>query len=79
METEEIKVMKRIGNGATVWGRFDAEAVRELQKNHPEWVTIIVNMEELEKIMGEKYSGVGELPYFGAILTAKGKEALAAA
>lgn len=76
METEQMEVMKTIENGATVWGVEDAKAIRELQKDHPNYVDIISNLGELEKITGEKYDGAKKCPYFGAVLTAEGKEAL---
>jgi len=79
METKQMEVMRTIENGATVWGYVEASAIRELQKTHPTWVTIIANMKELERILGVKFDGAKRPPYFGAILTDEGKEALAKA
>lgn len=76
METKKIEVMRTIKNGATVWSLNDAKAIRELQKTHPSWVNIIDDIAELERILGVKFDGTKRLPYFGAILTGKGKEAL---
>lgn len=70
------KLIKALKNGCTVWGLAEAKAIRELQREHPDWIDIISNMDELEQITGQHYDGAGHLPYFGAILTAEGKKNL---
>lgn len=65
-------------NGCTVYGYKEAGEIRKLQEEHPDWIKVIDNMDELANIVlgpGKKFSGNDD-PYFGAILTAKGKEAL---
>ena len=60
-------------NGCTVWGYTEAEKIRELQKLHPVWITIVTG-EDLEYILGQKFDGTGKIPYFGAILTDEGRK-----
>lgn len=55
-----------IENGAEVFALHTAKALKEVQKSHPELLTIT-------KPMGG-YSGVERMPYFRAILTAQGKK-----
>lgn len=67
------KIIKNLETGCTVWSYEEAKEIRKLQKVEPDWVKIISNMEELEIITGEHYDGTKTMPYFGAILTAKGR------
>jgi len=66
------KLVKDLKTGCTVWGLKEAKAIRELQKEHPEWVDIISDIEELEHILDTKFDGTKQLPYFGARLTKEG-------
>ena len=52
---------------------MDKVQIRRLQKEHPDWVDIVDNMDELEHITGQTFDGAKQMPYFGAILTAEGK------
>ena len=74
MKKKYLETLERIENGGTVWALDHAQIIRELQKEHPEWLTIVDDMKELERITGETYDD--KVPYFGAILTAEGKGAL---
>ena len=67
------KLIADLETGCTVWGRVDAGEIRRLQKEHPDWVDIVDNLDELESITGKTFDGTKQLPYFGAILTGKGK------
>ncbi|MBH8609089.1 hypothetical protein [Thermoactinomyces sp. CICC 10521] len=71
MRKEHFDLMERIAFGATIWDREEAKLIREIEQYDPELVEIIP-VEELEKITGERYDGAQQIPYFGAILTAKG-------
>jgi len=64
--TEEHKnALREIKDGADVFSYPTALRLREVQKEKPELLVIC-------KIMGE-YPVAQKRPYFGAILTAKGK------
>lgn len=76
LSQKHFEVMKDVLNGGTVYGYVEAKLLREVQRYDPELIHIIDNMEELERITGETYSGVERLPYFGAILTDRGKKLL---
>lgn len=73
MKKEHIEQMESIQNGATIWGYKNALLLREVQVYDSELITIIDDLEELERIENKVYDGTGRLPYFGAILTEKGK------
>lgn len=73
---EHLKIMKAVKNGATIYGFYDAKLLREVQKYDKDFITIIDNIEKLEYILGYKLDGAKQLPYFGAILTKKGKKYL---
>ncbi len=66
------ELIKDLANGCTVYGRKEAQEIRALQKEHPDWVDVIDNMKKLEYILGEKLDGTKTMPYFGAILTREG-------
>jgi len=69
------KLLNDLKGGITVWSYNDAVEIRKFQKEHPTWINIISNIEELEHILGVKFDGTKTLPYFGAILTGEGKAA----
>lgn len=71
MRKEHFDLMEQIAFGATIWDREEAKLIREIEQYDPELIEIIP-VEELEKITGERYDGAQQIPYFGAILTAKG-------
>lgn len=73
---EHLKVMKAVKNGATIYGLNDAQLLREVQKYDKDLITIIDDMKKLEYILGYELDGAKQLPYFGAILTKKGKKYL---
>ena len=60
-------------DGVTVFSRPIAKRLRDIQKLDKDLIDIIDNIEKLEYITGEKYDGASEMPFFGAILTDKGK------
>lgn len=69
---ERIDAMSAIAEGADVRSRAIARELRSLQAEHPTWL----------EIGGRRMGPYGvreKLPYFGAILTAEGSTALAAA
>jgi len=68
-----IGLVADLNNGCDVFGRSEAVLIRELHKEHPDWLDIIDNIKELEKLKGSEYP-LDNLPYFGVILTGKGKE-----
>lgn len=76
MNPKHLEVMKGIENGATVWSYVDAKLLREIQVYDDKLLVIIDDLEELAQIEGKTYDGAKQLPYFGAILTEKGKQAL---
>lgn len=69
LSNEEKDALKAIENGADVYGRGVAQILRNLWKEHPEWIDICAAMDAPE-------DGAKQQPYFGAILTAKGKKSL---
>ncbi|MBD1379164.1 hypothetical protein [Metabacillus arenae] len=75
LKQEHYEVMKAVKDGATIYGYVDAKRLREVQKFDSELIEII-GLKDLEEITGEEYNGAEQLPYFGAILTGKGKEVL---
>lgn len=76
MNKEHFAMMKAVKNGATIYGLYDAQLLREVQKYDKELITIIDDMNQLEYILGYELEGAKQLPYFGAILTKKGKKYL---
>lgn len=70
------KMIEDLKSGCTVYGYEDAKKIRQLQKEHPDWVDIIDDMEKLQRILGVKLDGTKRMPYFGAILTDAGRDAL---
>lgn len=75
LTVEHFEIMEGIKEGATIWGYYEAKLLREVQAYDEELLTI-VGLEELERIENKVYDGAGKLPYFGAILTAHGKQIL---
>lgn len=66
--TEEQKtVMCAVGDGADVWGNFEARICRELEK---------LKMVRVVKAKNAPKNGAARQPYFGAKLTAAGRQAL---
>ena len=70
---EHLEEMKGIENGATIWGYKNAKLLREIQQFDSDLLTIIDDLQELEHIENKVYDGAKRLPYFGAILTERGK------
>lgn len=81
LSEEHLKTMFLIQNGATIFGYKEAKLLREVEKYDKSLINIISNMKELEKIVGNekdlydnKNPKIGNLAYFGAILTEEGKK-----
>lgn len=69
-----MQALLQIEGGATIYDYTLAKTLREVQKIDWRLLTIVDDIEELERITGEKYSGVEKVPYFGACLSEKGKK-----
>lgn len=65
---EHKEAMRAVTHGADVSGYSIARLLREVERHHPELITIC-------KVMGD-YDGAGHVPYFGAILTKAGRRAV---
>lgn len=65
--------MKDITGGATIFSHTLATRLREVEKFDSDLIHIIQDLEELEAVSGDTFSGDEQLPYFGAILTKKGE------
>ena len=70
----EISLTDALENGCTVWGYSDAQKIRKLKAQYPNWVQIIDKVEDMESIIGTKFNGTEQMPYFGAILTDEGRK-----
>ena len=75
MKHELVNSLKQ---GCTVWDMGVAKKIRELKQNHPDWITIIDDMKELESILGVELDVTKKIPYFGAILTKEGTKNIVA-
>lgn len=64
---EQIAAMREVKDGADIFNRAIAVRLREVQRNHPNYLTIV------PAVMGTQN---GARPYFGAILTARGVDAI---
>lgn len=76
LSAKHLDIMESIEQGATIYGYVEAKLLREVQKESPEYIHIIDNLEELSNITDTSFDGKEKLPYFGAILTEKGREFL---
>ena len=65
---DHFKAMEAVRNGAEVFGYTTAQALRQVERNAPHLVHITPPM--------GNYKPYEQHPYFGAILTAAGKEYL---
>ena len=65
---KQKEAMKLVIDGADVSSPFIARELRTVEKNYPKLIHIT-------KPMGD-YDGRGHVPYFGAILTNEGREAI---
>lgn len=65
------KFISNLINGCTIWGRYEAGIIRQIEAKYPKWINVI-ELDELEKILGKEFDGAKQLPYFGAILTGNG-------
>lgn len=81
LSKEHLKLMFKVSEGATIFGYTEAKLLREVERYDKNLITIISNMKELQKIVGNekelfdnKNPKTGHLAYFGAILTEKGQE-----
>lgn len=81
LSKKHLELMFLVKDGATIFGYNQAKMLREVEKYDNSLITIISNMEELEKIVGNeedlydnKNPKTGHLAYFGATLTDKGSE-----
>jgi len=63
---ETRKILKQIKNGADIWGLREARILRECEKDG-----LVEICESQADIPGEQRQ-----PYFGCILTAKGREVI---
>lgn len=75
LKSIHLKTMEGVEGGATIWGYREAKLLREIQQVDTELVKIL-NLSEVEEITGEHFDGAKQLPYFGAVLTDKGREFL---
>lgn len=66
---KQKEAMKLVKDGADVSSPAIARELRAVEKNHPKLIHIV-------KPMGD-YDGRGHVPYFGAILTDAGRDAVA--
>lgn len=66
---EQIKAMHAVIDGADVYNRTIAVRLREVEKNNPTLIRIT-------KAHSAPRDGAAAQPYFGAILTAAGVEAI---
>ena len=66
----EIDALSAIVNGADVYDRALAGELRQVEKDHPELISI-------GKPQMYKGTGVDRVPYFGAVCTAAGRAAIA--
>lgn len=64
---EQIKAMRAVEDGADVYNRTIAVRLQEVKRNHPQFITIVKAVNPMQ--------GPAR-PYFGAILTAAGIEAI---
>lgn len=76
LKEEHLQAMQDITSGATIFSYSLAMRLREVERFDSELIDIIHNLDELEAISGEVFPAEKKLPYFGAILTNKGKEFL---
>ena len=67
------ELIKGLKTGCTIWGNGSAMAVRKLQREHPEWITIL-SIDELEEVLGRKFDGAERMPHFGARFTPEGMQ-----
>jgi len=75
LNKDHYNAMVQVTNGANVYSLKIARLLREVQAYDPQLVDILT-IQQLEGI-GFRFENVNEpLPYFGAILTEKGKELL---
>lgn len=65
---EQIAAMREVKDGADIFNRALAVRLREVQHNHPNYITIV-------RPVGGANSH-GARPYFGAILTQRGLDAI---
>lgn len=75
LNTNHLSVMNEVREGATIWGYIEAKLLREVQQFDENLIDIL-EITDVEKITGEVFDGAKQLPYFGAILTDKGKTLL---
>ena len=69
------ELIEGLKTGCTIWGNGSAMAVRKLQREHPEWITVL-SVDELEKVLDTKFDGAERMPYFGARFTPEGMQNL---
>lgn len=69
LTAEMKKVMRAVKDGGDVWGLGEARCLREIKLRWPDLVTIT-------KAMDVPADGAARQPYFGAILTDKGRAAV---
>lgn len=69
LTTEQVDALRAIEGGADVYSRVVARILRELERSHPEYLTITRAMQAPE-------DGAKTQPYFGAIATKRGLAAI---
>ncbi|HBB9121083.1 hypothetical protein HW877_09400 [Serratia marcescens] len=69
MKQNLIDALEGIRGGADIYNRFLAMQLRDVQKNHPEYITIC----EPQAYRGD---GSDQVPFFGAITTKAGNDYL---
>ena len=60
-------------NGCTIWTYIDMWCVRKLKALYPDWIEIVEDIHEIEKITGRKFAKFHS-PYLLAWLTDEGRE-----
>lgn len=69
LTAEELDALRLIADGADIHSYTLARTLRRIQQTHPE----LLSIGPLQMYQGD---GTGITPYFGAILTAKGRKVI---
>lgn len=73
LQPQHYELMHDIRNGADIYGFRDAKLIRQIETIDKELVDI-VDIDTLQRIHNKTFDGTKQLPYFGAILTPKGRK-----
>lgn len=72
LTNDHKKLMAKVRHGVNIWTKEEARILRDVEKEHPEYIDIVEDMNEIERVSGT-YDGTGGGPYFFAVLTRAGK------